>query len=238
MTVIGRATTARDATGFRARETSGEPAAVVHEDAWPPNDLTRTDLDFDLDARSLSEETTNPRDGSASFATRGEGLRLEWTVPRDMDVIGPMSVRVRIQSPDLDDVHLFAGLRKISGGAEAVFEGSFGFNRAMVSTGWQRAAFRELDAMLSTPHQPVHTFRGPQLLTPQEIVPVDIEMRPHATRFRAGDTLRLDIRGTWHYPADPIRGQFPSHYQRSKAGTFLVHHEGSRLHFGWREPGT
>jgi predicted acyl esterase len=215
-------------------ETAAKPVSVAQEDAWPPSDLTWTDLNFDLDGRQLSVERRSPRRSSASFATRGDGLSLEWTIPHDMDIVGPMSVRVLIQSPDLDDVHLFAGVREISGGTETTFEGSFGFNRAMVSTGWQRAAFRELDDTLSTPHQPVHTFLRKQLLTPREIVPVDIEMRPHATRFRAGDVLRLDIRGTWHYPTDPIRGQFPAGYQPSKAGTFVVHSEGARLHLGWR----
>ena len=70
-----------------------------------------------------------------------------------------------------------------------------------------------------------------------EIVPVDIELRPHATRLRSGDRLRLDIRGSWHYPRGPIRGQFPAWYESSKHGHCILHSGGacnSHLWLGWR----
>ena len=109
----------------------------------------------------------------------------------------------------------------------------------MVSKGWQRAAFRTLDPALTTRELPVHTFRDPQPLQPGEIVQVDIELRPHATRLRRGDRLRLDIRGSWHFPRDPARGQFPAWYQSSKHGHCTVHAGGTRashLWLGWRPP--
>jgi predicted acyl esterase len=93
----------------------------------------------------------------------------------------------------------------------------------MVTHGWQRAAFRELDARLSTPWQPVHTFSREQRLHPGEIVQVDVELRPQATRFQAGDTLRLEIGGTWFYARNPFTGQFPAGYARSPKGQFVIH---------------
>jgi hypothetical protein len=50
----------------------------------------------------------------------------------------------------------------------------------MVTHGWQRVAFRELDARLSTAWQPVHTFQRAEPLQPGAIVPVDVELRPNA----------------------------------------------------------
>lgn len=109
----------------------------------------------------------------------------------------------------------------------------------MVTRGWQRVAHRELDETLSTPWQPVHTHRRAEPIRPGEIVAVDIALRPHATRIRTGDILRLDIRGTWHFPRNPLTGQIPAGYRRSPAGRCIVHAGGnydSALLLGMRPP--
>jgi predicted acyl esterase len=108
-------------------------------------------------------------------------------------------------------------------GSEVTFEGSFGFSGDMVSKGWKRAAHRDLDAALSPPFQPVHRHDRAEPLRPGEIVPVSIALRPHATRFLGGDRLQVDIRGKWHYPRDPLRGQFPTIYQPSPKATCILH---------------
>ena len=71
--------------------------------------------------------------------------------------------------------------------------------------------------------KPVHTHRNAQPVAAGEVVPVDIALLPHATRLRAGDTLRVDIRGSWHFPRNPLTGQFPAGYQRSPAGRCIIH---------------
>ncbi len=155
-------------------------------------------------------------------------LPFVWTVPEDIDVIGPMALRLNVEVRGADDVFLFVGVRKIRAGVEIHFEGSFGFSGDMVSKGWQRAAHRELDAALSSPSQPVHTHRVAQPLRDGEIVPVDIALQPHATRFLKGDVLRLEVRGKWHYPRDPLRGQFPAYYQGSRKALCVLHTGGVR----------
>jgi len=82
---------------------------------------------------------------------------------------------------------------------------------------------RELDAVLSTPLQPVHTHRTPERLTPGRPTLVDVALLPHATRLRAGEQLIVELRGTWPFPRDPWRGQFTTGYQRSKKATCTVH---------------
>ena len=93
----------------------------------------------------------------------------------------------------------------------------------MVTKGWQRAAHRELDARLSTLEQPVHTHERPEPVRPGEIVAIDIALRQQATRFRKGDVIRLDVRGSWAYTKDPFRGSFPTGYQHSPKGSCLLH---------------
>jgi predicted acyl esterase len=137
---------------------------------------------------------------SAGFDAARGVVSFTWTIPEALDVIGPMALLLHVEMKGAEDVRLFAGARKIRSGMEATFEGSYGFSGDMASKGWQRAAHRELEAGLSTPEQPVHRHGRVEPLMPGEIVPVHIAMRPHATRFRKGDELKIDIGGTGFLP--------------------------------------
>ena len=215
-----------------------DPVAVLAEPDWPPPDLTWTPLGLDLAAgRLVASTSTLP--ATAEFGLDGETLSLTWPVPQDTDIIGHGALRLWVSLLDADDAHLFIGVRKFRDGRECLFEGSYGFGFDMVTRGWQRLAHRELDETLSTPWQPVHTHLRAQPLRAGEIVPVDIALRPHATRMRAGDTLRLDIGGRWIFPRNPLTGQFPAGYRRSPAGRCVVHSGGahdSALLLGLRAP--
>jgi uncharacterized protein len=82
-----------------------------------------------------------------------------------------------------------------------------------------------------TPHSRIEP------LNPGEIVPLEIELRQHATRFLKGDVLCLEVRGAWFFARDPLSGQFPASYEPSLKGTCVVHTGGSNevfLYFGSR----
>lgn len=197
------------------------PAAVVEEDAWPPANLNWRPLRLDAKDMTLAEAPL-PAQSQAAFSSGGV-LRFRWSVPEDMDIIGPMALRLWIKAQDAGDPVIFAGMRKFRAGAEVTFEGSYGFSGDIPSKGWQRAAHRELDTHLSTPAQPVHTHARAEPLTAGEIVRAEIALRQHATRFLKGDILQLDLRGNWHFPRDPLFGQFPAFYAPSpKAGWALL----------------
>ena len=217
-----------DRAGVRLaiHEIGSTPAEVRHETDWPPTDLTPTPLHLDLARGTLTDGDPPAVAASARLATRRGALSLDWVVPRDLDLIGPMALRVWLEADRCQDVHLFAGVRKFRGGREVTFEGSFGFPGDMVTHGWQRPAFRELDAQRSSPWQPVHTFVREQPPAPGEIVPVDVALLPQATRFRAGDIVRLELRGHWPYPRNPITGQFPCAYRPSAKGHLIAHSGG------------
>ena len=199
-----------------------EPIAIVDEEIWPPNDLHWRTLLLDAGAGILSEAPVD-NSGAVAFRTHRDTAHFVWVVAEDIDMIGPMALRLHVEVRGAEDVLLFAGMRKIRAGVEMQFEGSFGFSGDMVSKGWQRGAHRELDQDLSSPAQPVHTHRIAQPLRSGEIVAVDIALLPQATRLRQGDVLRLEVRGRWHFPRDPFRGQFPSAYQRSPKAVCVLH---------------
>jgi predicted acyl esterase len=203
-------------------ETGPEPASVVHEDAWPPHNVEWQKLWLDATTKTMQLEQTVAA-GVAGVNLPEGRLSFLWTVPEDMDIIGHLALYLHVEIQDATDALLFAGLRKFSHGAEVTFEGSYGFSGDMVSKGWQRAAHRELDAEISTAEQPVYTHSSVSPLKPKEIVPISIAMRPHATRLREGDQLRLDIQGRWFYPKSKFGGQFPASYEKSCKATCTFH---------------
>ena len=212
------------------------PVQVTEETSWPPSDLTWQELHLNFANMQLQNEPNSVPE-STEFDLSGAGLQLWWTANHDLDIVGHAALRLWVELQGTDDAHLFIGIRKYRDGKEIVFEGSYGFAFDMVTRGWQRIAHRELDEALSTPWQPVGTYREAAPLAAGEVVPLDIALLPHATRMRAGDQLRLDIRGRWHYPRNPLTGQFPAAYQASKPGTCIVHsgpERDSHLYVGTR----
>jgi uncharacterized protein len=92
-----------------------------------------------------------------------------------------------------------------------------------VTFGLAKASHRAVDSERSLPWLPFHPDTEAQPLRRGEIVPLDIELASSATLFRGGEELRLDLQGRWFFPAVPLFGQFPAHYERSARGTCVLH---------------
>jgi uncharacterized protein len=103
------------------------------------------------------------------------------------------------------------------------FEGSYGFGRDRVTTGWLKASLRALDDLESRPFEPVPACTRREPLSAGQVVAADIALGPSATLFRAGETLRLVVAGRWLWPLNPLTGQFPNAYQRGHKGDCSVH---------------
>ena len=193
---------------------------VREEDGWP---LARTRwTPLHLGDGGLAEEAP-AGSGSRSFGTRTGSVSFTWRVPRDTEVTGPMAVRLWVEVQGADDVDLMVGVEKWRHGTYVPFEGSYGFGRDRVATGWQKASLRELDPDRSTPSEPVPTFARSEPLRPGEVVPVEFALGPSATRFRAGEELRLVVGGRWLWPRNPLTGQFPAHYRPGPGGRCTLH---------------
>lgn len=122
-----------------------------------------------------------------------------------------------------DDVDLFAGVEKWRGTRYVPFEGSYGFGRDRITTGWLRASLRALDPQRSRPFEPVPDFTAPDPLVPGQIVEVNVPLGPSATVFRAGEKLRLVVAGRWLWPRNPLTGQFPGAYRSLSRGSATLH---------------
>jgi uncharacterized protein len=144
-------------------------------------------------------------------------------VPANTEITGPMAVRLFVEVSGGDDVDLFVGVEKWRGSQYVPFEGSYGFGRDRVATGWLRASMRALDEDRSRPFEPVPAFTRRQPLEQGRVVPVDVPLGPSATLFRAGEHLRLVGAGRWLWPRNPFTGQFPSAYERVPRAECTLH---------------
>jgi predicted acyl esterase len=191
------------------------------EQEWP---LRRTDWrDLYLADNGLLLTTPPTDDGSVTFHTRRRAAAFSLPVTEDLELTGPMSLTLWVSVDGADDVGVFVGVEKWTGTQWVSFEGSYGFGRDRVTTGWQRASLRELDPDLSTINQPVHTFTRPQPLAPNEVVPVEVALGPSATAFRAGDHIRLLVAGRPLSPRNPLYGAFPASYASTAPARCSLH---------------
>ena len=208
------------AVRLEVRESRDVIAGVRDEGSWPIDGTEWTELY--LTGAGL-DVVPPAAAGHVSFPVRSRGACWDWTVPKDTEITGPMALRVWVGAHGTDDVDLFAGVEKWRGRTYVPFEGSYGFGRDRVTTGWLKASLRALDDETSRLFEPVPACTHREPLAPGQVVQADIALGPSATLFRAGETLRLVVAGRWLWPWNPLTGQFPAAYQAGRRGTCVVH---------------
>ena len=216
----GGAAAAPPRVRLEVREDRDNVAAVRDESSWPPGSTNWTALH--LSEAGLRMAPTE-QDGAIAFDTRSGGARFGWTLSADTEITGPMALRLFVEAHDCDDVNLFVGVEKWRGRTYVPFEGSYGFGRDRITSGWLKASMRVLDAIRSRPFEPVPTLDARHPLQPGQVVQVDIPLGPSATLFRAGEQLRLVVAGRWLWPRNPLTGQFPAAYERGPGGSCTLH---------------
>ncbi|OBG70148.1 hydrolase, partial [Mycobacterium sp. E3298] len=201
---------------LEVREDRDTVVAVREEADWP---LGRTHWrPMYLAAGGLLTASRPSAEGGISFETRSGAAAFSWTAPEDVELTGPMAARLWIELAGCDDANLFVGVEKWRDGRFVGFEGSYGYGRDRVSTGWQRVSLRALDRELSRPWEPVAACTDPQPVPAHEAVEVNVALGPSATLFRAGEQLRLVVAGRWLCPRNPLTGQLPAAYTGSPRG--------------------
>lgn len=186
--------------------------AAVHTDTqWPPTRIRPLVLHLDAEHGRLTTAS-----GSGETAVVGHARTFRWRFETQTDVVGPMRLRVPVSS-GRDDLTLFAGIRKFSGGREVFFEGSYGFTEDIVTRGWLRASQRETDPARGAEWEAFHPYTALRPLRPGEVVDLDLTLLPSATRFEPGEELVLELRDRYFFSAPPLTGQFPAIYARTRA---------------------
>jgi len=205
---------------LEVREDRDTIHSVRHEPSWPPPSVSWTELFLGSDGRLGDQWAV---EGRVEFAAPAGRATWTWQVPGDLELCGPMALRLRVSLDGADDARLFAGVEKWRDGRFVPFEGSYGYGLDRVTTGWMRLSHRLPDPELSRPFAPVNRDDEARRLASGEVADIEFALGPSATYFRAGEQLRLVLGGRWMLPRNPITGQYPAMYEPSSRCTVRVH---------------
>ena len=206
----------RRAEAFYRKFLKGEPSEV---DNWPPVQIevrerayvgtVRAEEKFPLvrmkpvkkylDAASGTLKEEAPTQFSeVSYESRKDydQVHFDYKFDKDTELTGSMRLRLWVSTDEGDDMDLFVQIDKLDTAGKIVpFVFVSMLDDGPVALGWLRVSHRELDTLRSTLDRPWLHHRRRLLLRPNEVVPVDIEIWPSSTLFRAGESLRVTIQG-------------------------------------------
>ena len=185
---------------------------VRFENEWPLSRTQYTKLYLTENHNELSLQQIEKQSEVVFSAKKGKVI-FNHLFNEDTEISGYMKLRLWVetrpeQSNDMfpDDMVIYMAVNKLDMNKNTVyFNGGAGNTKDLVTRGFCRVSRRELDPAYSTEWHPVQSGNSEQLLKPEEIVPVDIEIYPSSTFFKAGETLQLIIAAKEIIPSLPFR---------------------------------
>ena len=171
-----------------------------HENEWPIERTQWTKMYLDAD-NNLNHQHSVTSSSSLSYEAMGEGLNFKSKpFEQETEITGPLALKLFISSSTAD-TDLFVVMRLFSDqDKEVVFQGAVD-PYTPIAQGWLRASHRKLDTDLSKPWRPYHSHDQKQLLDPDEIVELDIEIWPTSIVIPKNYYLVLTVRGKdYEYP--------------------------------------
>jgi predicted acyl esterase len=209
---------------IEVRETAHErPARAERE--WP---LARTEYrPLYLDAATgvlVGEPGASEASVSYDPCDEAGEAAFDFRFAEDTELTGYAKLKLWVEAEGGDDMDLFVALQKLDANGQPVGFHFYAFyDNGPVALGWLRASHRELDEARSTPWQPVHSHLREQLLRPGEVVPLEIELWPSSTLFRAGECLRVVVKGMDIYRDALPNLPFARHEELRNRGRHVIH---------------
>lgn len=204
----------RERAGVAVERRAGEwpPAGTRYQPLW-------------LDAARATLATERPVEpATVAYDACGGRACFDLRFERDREITGHAKLRLWMQAEGADDMDVFVALQKLDAGGAHVGFTYYAFHEdGPVALGWLRASHRALDPVRSRDWQPVHAHTHEDPVPPGRPVPLDIEIWPAATLFRAGETLRVVVQGSDVYTESPPQLPFARHTALRNAGRHLVH---------------
>jgi len=155
-----------------------------------------------LDAKTGQLSKTAPTTES-SVRYEAPAGRVNFVMPFDeeTELTGYMKLRLCVEADGSNDMDLFVTVQKLDEKGEQM---PVRFHAGDPVTyphpgfpGKLRVSLRELDEKMSKPYKPYYPYRHEQLLKPNEIVPVDIEVWPTSMIWHPGQQLRVVVSGNY-----------------------------------------
>ena len=165
----------------------------------------------------MIDEIKETESSSITFDAMGDGVDFRSRpFDQETEITGPMAMKLFISS-STEDADLFVVLRLFSDqDKEVVFQGAVD-PYTPIAQGWLRASHRKLDKKLSRPWRPYHPHTETELLNPDEIVEMDIEIWPTSIVIPTGYYLVLSIQGK-DYECPDAQPQMLSNFKNQLTG--------------------
>lgn len=182
---------------LRLRRPFSEYFEVRKESAWPlpKTKWTKAYLDTQ-DSSSPSITWDIPSASStATYSSLGEPLTFfSPPLQHDTEITGPLAAKI-FASSSTTDIDLFVTLQAFAPDEREVeFQGTVDPHTPLAQ-GWLRASHRKLDKVRSLPYRPYHTHDEIQLLDPEAVYELDVEILPTNILLPKGFRLAFQISG-------------------------------------------
>ena len=176
------------------------------EEAFPPSRVQYEKLFLDAKTGKLTLDGVTEESSVHYKADDGKGkVTFRIRFDKETELIGFLKLRLWVQADGADDMDLFVLVQK---------------RDDPWPTGKLRVSRRQLDPERSTPSQPFQTHAAEELLSPGQIVPVEIPLTPIGMRWHAGEQLRVIVSG--YDPVPPTLPGVPIAPTRNK-GDHIIH---------------
>ena len=194
------------------------------EDEWPLARTKYVPLYLDGSTNSATEALPTT-EHVVTYGAKDTDVHAAFThtFTKNTELTGYSKLKLWFSTVGSDDADLFVALQKLDVNGTVVNFPYFTLqNDGQAAHGWLRVSHRALNEALSTPQQPVHLHEKEQRLTAGEIVSVEIEFWPSSTLYRAGESLRVLIKGTdiQSYPRDVF---VAGHHSTRNEGFHRIH---------------
>ncbi len=179
-----------------------------------------------LDARS-GKLMPNPvkKESSISYISDDGKGQATFTMQfkEDSEITGYINLRLWVEAAAANDMDIFVFIQKLD--QQGNFLASLVLGQPFPGApGYLRVSHREINPARSTPFLPFLTHRQEQLLSPKEIVAVEISICPMGMLWHAGQQLRIVIQGfgkSWMDTLHP--GQPIFKYDLRNQGEHIIH---------------
>ena len=190
------------------------------EKEWPLERTQYTKLYLDSEEGILSPEPL-PNESHSRYKADDDKEQISFNIKfdKDMELTGYMKLHLWVEAEGSDDMDLFVAVEKLDVRGNPISAGSLPFSYGGPE-GRLRASQRQLDDALSKPWWPFHTHRIEEYLSPGQIVPLDIPIRPLGILWHAGEQLRITIAG--HDPSSSPFSMMAKPETRNK-GEHIIH---------------
>ncbi len=165
------------------------------ENEWPLERTKWTKLFIDASQNGSLSWKKNPKSAEINFSSNSRGISiLSDPLKSETEITGPIVAKLFVSS-STEDCDIFITLQAFSEtGKEVYFQGTVD-PRTPLAQGWLRASHRKLDKIKSLFWRPYHSHDEKQMLLPNEIYELDIEIWPQSIILPKGYQIGINISG-------------------------------------------